>query len=234
MLNIIKKIRGEKKPATIPIENIDYDCGNNNLNSAIKYYLGHHYDESECLEHLLHIMEPLDDYHIRENKEILPIIEDLLCEAEWKNTWQYKSHNMEVLYSKFYTMDRDINMAKNLMEQWKDPHDYTVLGIAHGYDSAITQEIIDNQPDLAIKHDKYKDIISSGDYTPLDAVKMFEENWDYIYNLGVTYKALFYMINLSQNHTITPCMNADIRSFGLKMRPTYEQVRVAWEKKVRG
>ncbi len=226
-----EKIAGNQKPNTIPLESIDYDTGNENLTYAIKFMLGNYHDEAECLESITHLMEPLDDYQIRENKVILPIIEDLLQEATWTKIWNCKKHNMEILYEKFYYMNMHIEQAKKFVEKWK-PEDITVLSMAQSDDSAITQDIIDHPELIQEKYEKYKAIIEEDQYTPLDAIKMFEENWDYIYNRGVTYKALFYIINLSENHIITPCMRTDIKNLGYELGPIYEDIRIKWEEKI--
>lgn len=227
-----KKMEKLKAPRPHTIKN-NYSCEYEDLEYCIKAYLNGNMTAEECLERFINTMAYKDCFHIEENAEIFPLLEDFLANATWKTKWtadcgDYDPHRPEpwlrCVYSIYDSMLMDIECSENLLKDWhKEITTDEIMKVTHN--KSVTPEIYENKDQLASKKEELKAIIEKGEYTPLEALLLIKENWSLLYPYQSSYEAIEYCVCASENHTEPKYFDSAFRDYGYKMGTLYRKAK---------
>lgn len=225
-----KKKQKLKVPRPYTIKN-NYACENIDLELNIKAYLNGTISAEECFERIIELMAYRDCFHVEENAIIFPLLKDLVEKATWKEEWtadcgDYNPKRPEpwlrCIYSIYGSMLFDIECSENLLRDWgKEITTETFMEVNRN--KSITASVYAQKDQFEAKKNELKSIIEKGDYTPLDALKMIEENWSVLYPYQSTYEAMEYCVQASTNHTDKKYYGAELRNLGYELGTLYRK-----------
>lgn len=227
-----KKKRKLKTPRPHTIRN-NYACENIDLELTIKAYLNGTLPAEECLARFITNMAYHDDFHIPENAEIFPLLEDFLQGATWKEKWtadcgDYNPHRPEpwlrCVHSIYSNILTDIKTAEILLEQWNKELTYEeLMKVCHN--KTITPEMYADKDGIKTKRDELKAIVDKGEFTPLEALLLIKDNWSLLYPYQSSYEAIEYCVAASENHTEPKYFDSAFRDYGYKMGELYRKAK---------
>lgn len=221
----------DKSPITH--KKVNYVCEDSELEWNIKAYLNRDLSAKECIQNFLEFIAYNNYLHLIENQEIFEIIEDFLRNATWKTEWtidcgdfnpQRPEPWLSCVYNVYTNLLFDINVSETLLKNMgKEITTAEVMKVIQN--KTITLELYENKSTLKDKETKFKAIICSGNFTPLEAFLLIKENWNLLYPYQSTYEALIYIVTTSENHTVHKYFDSAFRDYGYKMGIIYKKAK---------
>ena len=190
-----KKGIAKSNPSVISAVVPDYDCGDKDLNFAIKPFLSNQVSAEHCLETILHQMAYLPKMQIKDNICIIECLKDILEGATWMTEWDgYKSGDYD----------------PNNPDRW--------LG-------CIYSAYYDYSEQNNEQYDELKRIVNGREYTPLQALEMIKTHWDKIYGHQSAYEAMEFCLVTSEHHSNPSYISSNIRDMGYQLAPIYNKIK---------
>lgn len=213
----------------------DYSCDFEDLSWPIRSYLNQDITIEDCLESIIETMAYLDYLRIKENKEIFPILEDLIAKSDWKSEWTEDCGDydpdrsdlwLDCLYRCYDSKLRNFEASENTLKLMrKEITTENVLEMSKYHDSAITKEMYEKKDSLIKKRDHLKNIVESKVLSPAEALNLIKENWNFLYNWQSAYEAIEFCIIASTNHTTMRYFDVALRNIGYTLGPLFKKAK---------